>query len=146
MEAGGNVDVTLFGEREALGAAETAIPGACVAVGLNGPDSVVGRERWRRDEEGAGGVDGQVIGRDAGLQGGVDEDLALGIDFEDGAAAVADEEVALGVESCACCHAHALDVYGGLARCVYAVDVALSAGGDEEVAVGVEGQAGGVED
>jgi hypothetical protein len=42
--------------------------------------------------------------------------------------------------------AHAFGVDGGLAGGVDAVDVALGAGGDEEVAVGIEGQAGGVED
>ena len=76
----------------------------------------------------------------------MDEDLALRIDFEDGAAAVADEEVALGVEGRAGGHAHALGVEGGLAGVVDAVDVALGARGDEEVALGIEGQAGGVED
>ena len=51
-----------------------------------------------------------------------------------------------GVEGCAGGHAHALGVDGEFAGVVDAVDVALGAGGDEEVAVGGEGQAGGVED
>ena len=92
------------------GRPRSAIPGAGFAVGVDGPDGVVGGERGAGDEERAGGVDGHVIGGGAGLEGGVDEDLALGIDFEDGAAAVADKEVALGVEGRAGGHAHALRV------------------------------------
>ena len=98
------------------------------------------------NEERAAGADGQVIGRDAGLEGGVDEDLALGIDFEDGAAAVADKEVALGVEGRAGSHAHALGVNGELAGGVDAIDIALGARGDKEISLGIEGQAGGVQD
>ena len=98
METGGQIDVALVVERQSLRTAQAAIPGAGVAVGLDGPDGVVGAERGAGDEERAGCADGQMIGSDAGLEGGVDEDLALGIDFEDGAAAVADKEVALGVE------------------------------------------------
>ncbi len=77
MEAGGEVDVAVLGERQALGTAQAAIPGAGVAVGLDGPDGVVGGERGAGDEERSVGVDGQVIGGDAGLERGVDEDLAL---------------------------------------------------------------------
>ena len=97
-------------------------------------------------KSGSRGVDGEVIGGDAGLEGGVDEDLALRIDFEDGAAAVADEEVAFGVEGGSGGHAHAFSVGGELAGGVDAVDGALGARGDEEVALGIKGQAGGVED
>jgi hypothetical protein len=146
VEAGGEIDVSLARDGQALRTAEAAIPGARVAVGLDGPDGVVGGERRGGDEERAGGVDGEVIGGDAGLERGVDEDLALGIDLEDGAAAVADEEIAVGVKGRAGGDAHAFGVDGGLAGGVDAVDVALGARGDEEVAVGIEGQAGGVED
>ena len=62
------------------------------------------------------GVHGQMVGGDAGLERGVDEDLPLGIDLEDGAAAVADEEIALGVEGRAGGDAHAFDIDGELAR------------------------------
>jgi len=44
-------------------------------------------------------VEGEVIGGGRGFEGGVDENLALGIDFEDGATAVADEEIALDVKT-----------------------------------------------
>jgi len=87
-----------------------------------------------------------VVGGDAGLDGGEDENLAVAGDFEDGSAAVADEEIALAVKCSAGGDTHAFRVEGGFARAVDAVDVALSARGDEEVAFWAEGEAGGVED
>src|ERR1039458_994855 len=50
-EAGGQVDVALFGECEALRTAQAAVPGAGFAVRLDGPDGVVGAERGGGDEE-----------------------------------------------------------------------------------------------
>src|ERR1700722_3010490 len=82
----------------------------------------------------------------ARLQRGMNKDLALAIDFEDGAAAIADEEIALGVECCAGCHTHTFDVLREFAGRIDTVDVAFSARGDEQVALGIEGEAGGVED
>src|SRR5208282_2415263 len=107
MEAGGEVDVALAGDGQALRAAEAAEPGAGVAVGLNGPDGFIGGERRSGDKDRAGGVDGEVIGGGAGLERGMNEDLALGVDLEDGAAAIADKEIALGVKGRAGGHAHA---------------------------------------
>src|SRR5580658_10921409 len=112
VEAGCDVDVAVFGEREALGTAEAAIPDGCFAVGVDGPDGVVGVEGGGGDEKNAFGIDGEVIGGDGRLKRGVDEDLALRIDFEYGAAAVADEEVALGIKGCAGGHAHAFGIHG----------------------------------
>ena len=45
VETGGDVDVSIFGEGEALGTAEASIPGADFAMGVDGPDGVVGEER-----------------------------------------------------------------------------------------------------
>ncbi len=42
VEAGGKVNVALARDGEALRAAKTAIPDARVAVGIDGPDGVVG--------------------------------------------------------------------------------------------------------
>ena len=78
VQTRGDVDVALARDGETLRAAEAAIPGAGVAVGLNGPDGFIGRERGSGDEERACGVDGEMIGGDAGLERGVHEDLALG--------------------------------------------------------------------
>src|SRR5215472_5745061 len=86
-----------------------------------------------------------MVGGYGGLERGVDEDFAVWIDLEDGAAAVADEEVSIAVECGACGDTHSFGVDGELACGIDAVDVALGARGDEEVAVGVEGEPGGVE-
>ena len=75
----------------------------------------------------------------------MNEDLPLRVDFEDGAAAIADEEIAFRVESRASSDAHTFDIVGEFARGIDAIDVAFSARGDEEVAVGIEGEAGGIE-
>ena len=110
MQAGGEVDAAVFGECEALGAAKSAIPGLSLAVGVDGPDGVVGVERGRGDKERAFGVDSEMVESDRGLKSRVDEDLALGIDLEDGAAAVAHKEVAFGVEGGSGGDPHALGV------------------------------------
>jgi hypothetical protein len=95
-------------------------------------------------------VEGEMIGGDAGFERGVDEDFAAGTvgcatDFEDGAGAVADEEVAVAVEGDAGGDAHAFGVGGDGALGRDAVDGAFGAGAGVEVAVAVEGEAGGVE-
>jgi len=91
-----------------------------------------------------------VVGGDGGLEGGVDEDLrgfggVAGGDFEDGAGAVADVEVAFGVEDAAGGGSEAFGVGGGFAAGVDAVDGSVGARGDVEVAGRVEGEACGVE-
>ena len=45
VQAGGDIDIALAGDGQALWAAEAAIPDARVAVGLDGPDGFVGRKR-----------------------------------------------------------------------------------------------------
>ena len=91
------------------------------------------------------GVHGQVVGRHARLQRGVHKDLPLRIDLEDGAAAVAHKQIALGVEGGAGGHAHAFGIDREVARRVHAVHIALGAGGHKQVAVGIEGQTGGIQ-
>jgi hypothetical protein len=46
----------------------------------------------------------------------VNEDLALAIDFEDGAAAISDEQIAFGVECSTGGNTHAFDILGEFAR------------------------------
>src|SRR5512135_1048955 len=75
----------------------------------------------------------------------MDEDLALGVDFEDGAAAVTDEEIAFRVKDATCGDAHAFGVERRLASTVDAVNIALSARGDIELSIGAEGEAGSIE-
>src|ERR1700733_6685447 len=99
-----------------------------------------------------------MVGGDAGFEGGVDEGLlvptaagagVVGVgagDFEDGAGAVTDEEIAIAIEGDACGNAHALGIGGDGAFGRDAVDGAFGAGTDVEITVGTEGEASGVEE
>ena len=91
---GGHVEVALEVEGESLGTSEMSEERSDDAVRIDLIDAVVGGGGGTGDVEISVGRKGQVIGGDAGLEGGKDEDLAVGRDFEDGAAAVADVEIA----------------------------------------------------
>ncbi len=78
VEAGGDVEVVVDVEGHALGAAEALIEDGGVAVAVDGVDDLVGGGGGAGDEERAGVVEGEVVGGDAGLERGVDEDLAAG--------------------------------------------------------------------
>jgi hypothetical protein len=156
VERCGDVEVAGDVEGHALGAAESLVEDGGLAVAVDGVDGLVAGGGGAGDEERALVVEGEVVGGDAGLERGVDEDLAvaqdparagraLGPDLEDGAGAVADEEVAVAIEGDAGGDAHAFGVGGDGALGRDAVDGALGARAGVEVAVGVEGEAGGVE-
>src|SRR5580698_1882192 len=87
-----------------------------------------------------------MVGGNAWLQCGVDEDLAIGCDFEDSAIAVAFEEVSIHVEGCSCGDAHAFCIDCGFAAGVDAINGPFGARGDVEFSIGIEGEAGGVHD
>src|ERR1700678_11822 len=92
-----------------------------------------------------------MIGGYAWLQSVADEDFTgairiAGRDLENRPIAVADEEVAVGVEGRSGGHDHAFGVDGGLTARVDAVDGALGARSDEEIAFGIECEARRVED
>src|SRR5206468_1423483 len=127
-----DVEAAIACHGKALWPAQAAVPGPGVAVGFNGPDGVVGRERRPGDEDCSLAVDGQMISRDAGFECGVDKDLAVGVDLEYRPAAVSHKEVPFAVEGGASSHAHALGVNGELARCIDPVYGAFGAGGHEE--------------
>ena len=112
VEAGGDVEVVVDIEGETLGAPETLVEDGGVAVAIDGVDGLVAGRGGASDEEGSGVVEGEMVRGDAGLEGGEDEDLAAGIDLEDGAGAVADEEAAVAVEGDAGGDAHAFGVGG----------------------------------
>ena len=142
VEAGGDVQVVVDVEGDALGAAEALVEDGGGAVGVDGVDGLVGAGGGAGDEECSGGIEGEVVGGDGGLEGGVDEDFAAaaggggGGDLEDGAGTVSDEEVAVAVEGDAGGDAHALGVGGDGAGGGDAVDGAFGAGAGVEVAVG----------
>ena len=149
--AGGHVEVAFNVERHALRTAEAGEEGRGVAVAVDGVDGLAGGGGGAGDEEGSGFVEGEVVGGYRGLQGGEDEDFAGfggvgGGDLEDGSGAVADEEVAVAVEGDAGGDAHAFGVGGDGAAGRDAVDGSVGSGAGVEVAFGVEGEAGWVEE
>jgi hypothetical protein len=163
-EAGGYVEVAVDVEGHALGAAEASVVDGGVAVWIDGVDVLVGADGGGRNHEDAVGTEAEVVEGGGWLEGGEDEDLtgAVGIvgieraaglvagrsagnDLEDGAGAVADEEVAA----------------RGRRRCRWrcpclrrrwrwrprgdAVDGAFGAGAGVEIAVGAKGERGDVD-
>src|SRR5690348_13695869 len=82
----------------ALRTAEAAIVNARAAVAVDGVDDVIAGCRGSRDEERAVETESQVIGGDAGLDRGEDENLAITGDLEDRAGAVSAVEIAFRIE------------------------------------------------
>ena len=76
VEACGYVEVVVDVEGEALSAAEALVEDSGVAVAVDGVDGLVAGGGGAGDEEGSGVVEGEMVGGDAGLEGGEDEDLA----------------------------------------------------------------------
>jgi hypothetical protein len=91
-----------------------------------------------------GRIEGQVVGGDGGFERGEDEDLAAGVDLEDGSGAISDVEIAVAVEGDAGCDSHALGVGGDSALGRDAVDRPFGARACVEVAIGIEGEPGRV--
>ena len=95
--ADGSGDVEIAGavEGQALRPAEAAIEEAHFALAVDAADAVEARSGRAGDEEFARGAERQMIGGDGRLERGEDENFAVGADLENGAAAVADEKIAL---------------------------------------------------
>ena len=85
-----------------------------------------------------------MIRRDRRFKRGEDENLAVGIDLENRAAAVADEKIADGVEGDSGCDAHAFDPELRAAVGGDAMDRPVVAAGDVQIAFAIECQAGGI--
>ena len=85
-----------------------------------------------------------MISGERRLERGEDENFAVGADFENRAAAVADVEAAGFIEGEAGGDAHAFDPLHRAAVGRNAVDGAVVAAGNEKVAVAIDRQAGGV--
>jgi hypothetical protein len=167
VEGGGDVEIAVDVEGHPLGTAEAAVEDGGVAVRVDSVDGLVGAGGGGGDHEDTVGAEAEVVEGDGGLEGGEDEDLVAagggegrniaggnagqvggfaGADFEDGAGAVADEEVALAIEGDAGGDAHPLGVGGDGACGGDAVDGALGAGAGVEIAVGTEGEGRDVHD
>src|ERR1039458_8022128 len=97
-ERRGDVEAGFLLEGHSLRAAEAAVENVHLAMVGDAVDAIVARSGGAGDVEVAVGAEGQVVGRHGLLQGGEDEDLAVGKDLEEGSGAVADVEVLLAVE------------------------------------------------
>src|ERR1035441_5726945 len=138
----GDIEATLVVEGHSLWVAETAVENVHLALAGDAVDAVVARSGGAGDVEVAIGAESQVVGRHGLLQGGEDEDLAIGTDLEDGSGAVADVEVLLAVEGQAGGDAHAFHEYRHVTGGGDLVDHAVVAAADVEHAGGVKGEAG----
>src|SRR3974390_338678 len=126
------------------GAPKATIVEVDVPVGIDLIDSVVTGGGGPRDVKVAGVVKRQVVCRDAGLDGGEDENLPVAPDLEDGSAAVADVEVAVAIKSDAGGHAHAFRIgsHGAILR--DAIHGAVIARRNVEAAIAANRHAGRV--
>src|SRR6202453_1355096 len=130
-------------ERKTLRAAETAKKCADFAGGINAIDRVETGSSRPGDEKFAGRAERQMIRGEGRLDGGEDENFAVGSDFENRAAAIADVEAAAFVERQAGGDAHAFDPLHGAAVGRDAMHGAVVAAGNEEIAVAINREAGG---
>src|SRR5579864_9451045 len=105
-ERGRDVEIAVRVEGQTLRPAQTFIKSAHRSVGIDLVDAVGGAG----DEQVALRIERQVVGRNADLQRGKDEDLLITRDLEDGAVAVADVETLFAVKGDARGDSHAFRV------------------------------------
>ena len=92
-ERGDDIEIFVLIEGEALRAAEAAIEDVDFAVLGDAIDAVVAGGGGAADVEFAAWMEREMIRGDGRLERGEDENFALGADLENGAAAVADEQI-----------------------------------------------------
>src|SRR5271155_4286483 len=131
-------------ERKTRRTSETAKKCADFSSRINAIDGVETGSSRPGDEKFAGRAERKVIRGEGRLDGGEDKYFAVGSDFENRAAAIADVEAAAFVERKAGGDAHALDPLHCAAVGRDAVHGAVVSAGNEEIAVTIDGQAGGV--
>ncbi len=143
----GSGDVEIAGDvgGDSLGTAEAAKVDRRAAIGVDAMDAVVAGGGGAGDVESAIRTEGHVIGGDAGFESREDESLRIARDLEDGAAAIADVEIAAGVEGDGGGDSHAFCINGSGAFWRDAMNGALVAGGDVQITVGVERKSGSVD-
>src|SRR5437899_4899045 len=145
-KGGDDKEILVLVEGEALRAAEAAIEDMDFAILGDAIDAVIAGRGGAADVEFAAWVEGEVVGGDGWLESGEDENFALRADFENGAAAVADKEIAFCIEGEAGGNAHAFDPLFAAAVVRNSIDGAVVAAGNEEVAVRAEREAGGIDE
>ena len=144
LERCGDVEIAVAVKGQSLRPAQAAVEKADFALMIDAHDAVVARGGGAGDVEFARRAERQMIGGDGRLERGEDKNLAVRADLENRAAAIADEEVALGIEGEAGGDAHAFDPKLRAAVGRDAMDGAVVAAGDVEHAGLVQSQAGGI--
>src|ERR1700722_11170640 len=108
-------------------------------------DGFVGGGCGSADQQRAALAKGKVIGGDAGLECGEDEDLAGRGELEDGAAAVADIEKSIAIEGKSGRNSHTFGKHGFCTAGSDSIDRSLVARRDVEISFRIEGDSGGVQ-
>src|SRR6185437_8702986 len=85
-------------EGHALGPAQSGEELLDLAAGIDAPNAVVARGAGTGHIEEIVRSECQVVGGDAGLERGEDKGIALAVNFEDGAAAVANVQIAAAIK------------------------------------------------
>src|SRR5208283_2188954 len=130
-EGSDHEEIAVLIEGETLRAAKAAIEDVYFAILIDAIDAVVTGGGGAADVEFAAGMEGEMVGGEGGFQRRKDKNLAVRADFENGAAAVADEKISLGVKGEAGGNAHALDPLLAAAVGSDAVNCAVVAARDE---------------
>src|ERR1700722_8062144 len=139
-----HVEISLAVESEALRPAEAAEERADFAFLIDAQHAVETRGGRARDKQFARGAERQVIGRHRWFERGEDENLAVGADLENRAAAIAHKKVADGVERDSSGHAHAFHPKLRAAIGRDTMDGSVVTAGDVEIALAIERQARGI--
>src|SRR5579883_1057167 len=130
----GNVQIGVAVESHALRAAKATVEDENFTASGDAKHAVIAGGCRAGDVEVAGWMEREVVSRYGRFESGEDENLPARADFEDGAAAIADVEIFLGIEGDAGGDAHALDPLFGTTFGSDAMNRAVVAAGDEEIA------------
>ena len=143
-ERSGDIHIAVDIESQSLWTSEAAIEDGDGSVRINFVNGVETGSGGSGDKQIALRAEGEMIGGDAGLERGKDEDLAVARDLENRSAAVADVEVFFAIESDAGGDAHAFGIrgHGSVGRDL--VNGFVVARGDIHLTFAVEGDGGRV--
>src|SRR5882762_4023116 len=109
-ERGGDINIPLNVECQALRTAQTAVEHRHGSVGVDLVDAVEARSAGAGDEHIATRAEGDVVGGDAWLQRRKNKNLPVASNLENGSAAVADVEILRCIEGYPGCYPHAFGV------------------------------------
>src|SRR5579859_5493307 len=106
-QRGGDVEIAVNVKGQPLRPAQSAIEDVHGAVHVNAVDGIEAGGRGAGDKKRAIGMEGEMVGGDAGFQRGKDKNLPVAGNLENGSAAVAYVEIFFAIEGNAGGDAHA---------------------------------------